>query len=136
MFGVLRDRNNRYCRSFFCFVIVCFLVLCTANEKTEAEKLSYSDSNNVSSILSSGDELHAIVSDEITSYSIIKNIVSKKPVTERITGSRELLNHAVVGNLFILIGTYVLFLRHFHKDLATSHRFIISYIHNLDGMKP
>lgn len=136
MFDVLRDRNIRYGRSFLCFIIVCILLVCTANEKPEVEVLTYADSNNVSLIFSPGNEFYDIVSDEITVYSAIKNIVSEKPVTGRAAGSREPLNYAAICDLFILAGTCVFLFLYFFSDLATSHRFIITYIHNLDGMKP
>ena len=136
MYNVQHIRNRRYSSSLLCFIIVCILVVCTANEKSEFEKLSYSVSNNPSSITSPGNELYDIVSDEITSYSVIKSIVSKKPVAGKNIGSREQLTYAVIGDLFILAGICVFFLLYFYRELTTSHHYIISYIHNLDGMKP
>lgn len=136
MFNVLHIRNNRYSSSLLCFIIVCILVVCTANERPEFKKLSYADSNNASSITSPGNEFYDIVSDEITSYSVIKSIVSKKPTAGKTTGFREQLTYAVIGDLFILTGICVLFLLYFYRELTTSHHFIITYIHNLDGMKP
>lgn len=119
-----------------CFIIVCILVVCTSNEKPEFEKLSYSGSNTSSSITSPGNEFYDLVSDEITNYSVIKSIVSKKPVAGKNIGSREQLTYAVIGDLFILVGICVFFLIFFFRELTTSHHFIITYIHNLDGMKP
>lgn len=136
MFNVHHIKNNRYSRSLLCFIIVCILIVCTANEKPEFEKLSYSVSNNPSSITSPGNWFYDIVSDEITSYSVIKSIVSKKPVTGKTIGSRQQLTYAVIGGLFILVGICVFFLLFFFRELTTSHHFIITYIHNLDGMKP
>ena len=136
MFNVLHIRNNRYSSSLLCFIIVCILVVCTANERPEFEKFSYASSNNVSSIASPANEFYDIVYDEITSYSVIKGSVSKKPTTGKSIGSREQLTYAVIGDLFIVTGTCVLFLLYFYRELTTSHHFIITYIHNLDGMKP
>lgn len=136
MFNVQHIRNRRYSSSLLCFIIVCILVVCTSNEKPEFEKLSYSDSNTSSSISSPGNEFYEIVSDEITSYQVIKGIVSKKPVAGKTIGPREQLTYAVIGGLFILVGICVFFLLYFFRELTTSHHFIITYIHNLDGMKP
>jgi len=118
-----------------CFIFVCILVVCAAIERPEFEKLSYSDANNAGSITAPENEYCDIVSDEITSYSVIKSIISKKPTAGKTIGSREPMVYAVIGNLFILAGICVFFLLYFHRELTTSHRFIISYIHNLDGMK-
>lgn len=136
MFNVQHIRNSRYSGSLLCFIIICILVVCTANERPEFEKLSYSDSNNASSITLPENEYYDIVSDEITSYSVIKSIVSKRPTAGKTIGSRERMVYAVIGDRFILAGICVFFLLYFHRELTTSHRFIISYIHNLDGMKP
>ena len=136
MYNVQHIRNRRYSSSLLCFIIVCILVVCAVNERPEFEKLSYSDSNSASSIKSPENEFYVIVSDETTSYQVIKSIVSKKPVAGKTIGPREQLTYAVIGGLFILVGICVFFLLYFFRELTTSHRFIITYIHNLDGMKP
>jgi len=136
MYNVQHIRNRRYSSSLLCFIIVCILVVCAVNERPEFEKLSYSDSNTSSSISSPGNEFYEIVSDEITNYSVIKSIVSKKTVAGKTIGIREQLTYAVIGGLFILAGICVFFLLYFFRELTTSHHFIITYIHNLDGMKP
>ena len=136
MYKVQHIRNRRYSSSLLCFIIVCILVVCAVNERPEFEKLSYSDSNTSSSISSPGNEFYEIVSDEITNYSVIKSIVSKKTVAGKTIGIREQLTYAVIGGLFILAGICVFFLLYFFRELTTSHHFIITYIHNLDGMKP
>ena len=136
MFNVHHIRTNRYSSSLLYFIIICILVVCTATERPEFKKLSYTDSNNASSITSSGNDFFDIVSDEITSYSVIKSIVSKKPIARKTLGSRGQLTCAAIGDLFILTGICVFFLLYFYRELTTSHLFIITYIHNLDGMKP
>ena len=136
MYNVQHIRNRRYSSSLLCFIIVCILVVCAVNERPEFEKLLYSDSNNASSIKSPENEFYVIVSDETTSYQVIKCIVSKKPVAEKNIGPREQLTYAVIGGLFILVGICVFSLLYFFRELTTSHHFIITYIHNLDGMKP
>ena len=136
MFNVQHIRNRRYSSSLLCFIIVCILVVCAVNERPEFEKLSYSDSNNASSIRSPENEFYDIVSDEITGCQVIKSIVSKKLVAGKTIGPREQLTYAVIGGLFILVGICVFFLLYFFRELTTSHHFIITYIHDLDGMKP
>ena len=136
MYNVQHIRNRRYSSSLLCFIIVCILVVCAVNERPEFEKLSYSDSNTSSSISSPGNEFYEIVSDEITNYPVFKSIASEKPVAGKNIGSRGQLTFVAIGNLFILAGICVFFLLFFFRELTTSHHFIITYIHNLDGMKP
>ena len=136
MFNMHHIRHNRYSSSLLCFIIVCILVVCTANERPEFEKLLYTDSNNASSITSERNDFYEIVSDEITSYPVFKSIASEKPVAGKNIGSRGQLTFVAIGNLFILAGICVFFLLFFFRELTTSHHFIITYIHDLDGMKP
>ena len=136
MFSVWFSRNNSYSRFFLGFISICILAVCIANVSPEFEKFSYTDSNNASIIITSlGNELCDIVSDGRTDFSEIKSIVSKKLTTEK--GSRLVqLIYAVVSDLLISFGACVLFILHFNRYLATNRHFIITYIHNLDGMKP
>ena len=136
MFNMQHIRNSRYSSSFLCFIIACILIVCTVNERPEFEKLLYADSDNVSSITASENEFYDIASDEVTGYSVIKSIASTKPTAGKTIGSRQQLTYAVIGELFILAGICVFFLQYFYRELTTSHQFIITYIHNLDGMKP
>ena len=136
MFNVHHSRMNRYSSSLLCFIIICILVVCSVSERPEFEKLSYTDSNNAGTIASLGNDFYDIVSDETTDYSVIKSLVSKKPVAGKSFGSGRQLTCVATGNLFILAGICVFFLLYFCRVLTTSHLFIITYIHNLDGMKP
>lgn len=136
MYNVQHIRNSRYSSSILYFIIVCILAVCTANERPEFEKLSYTDSNNASSITSERNHFYEIVSDEITRYPVFKSIAPEKPVAGKNIGSRGQLTFVAIGNLFILAGICVFFLLYFYRELTTSHLFIITYIHDLDGMKP
>ena len=136
MFDVLHTRNSSYSSSLLCFIIVCILVVCAADVRPEFEKLVYAGSNNAGSITSPGNEFYDIVSDEVTGYSVIKSVVSKKSTKGRTAGSRKQLSYAVIGDLFIFTGICMLFLLYLYRELTASHYFIITYIHNLDGMKP
>ena len=113
MFDVLHTRNSSYSSSLLCFIIVCILAVCTANESREVENLSYTDLYNASLITSSGNEFYEIVSDEITNYSVIRSIVSKKPVAGKSIGYRGQITCISIGNLFILAGIGVFFLLYF-----------------------
>ena len=135
MFNVLRDRFDRYSRSFLCFAVICILIACTGFERPEIEKLSYTVLNSVSTITAPEGEINDVVSDEITGYSVLKTAVSRNQESERIGGFGVNPAYALINGLFILAGTCVLFLLHFGRTLITSHHFIITYIHALDGMK-
>lgn len=136
MLNILHNRNNRYGRSFLCFVAVCILAVCIVNERPQFDYYSSADSDNVGTLSSSGSGYCEVVSDEITGGSVIRGIISKKPGPGRAVGSGALLTYAMVSSLFVISVAGVFFFRHFFRDLASSHLFIITYIHNLDGMKP
>ena len=137
MYHLLYDRKSHFSRFFLCFLFIITLVVCTAYDKSEIEKLDYTGGLNSESTISSTDsEFYEIISNEITGYSVIKNIASKNSATGRYSGFRASFDYEIVDELFLLIGTCVLFILYFYRNLATSHHFIITYIHNLDGMKP
>ena len=137
MCHLLYDRKSHFSRFFLCFLFIITLVVCTAYDKSEIEKFDYTGGINSESTISSTDsEFYEIISNEITGYSVIKNIALKNSATGRHAGFRAPLNYAVINELFLLIGTCVLFILYFFRNSATSHHFIITYIHNLDGMKP
>ena len=137
MYHLLYDRKSHFSRFFLCFLFIITLVVCTAYDKSEIEKLDYTGGLNSESTISSTDsEFYEIISNEITGYSVIKNIASKNSATGRHAGFRASFDYEIVNELFLLIGTCVLFILYFYRNLATSHHFIITYIHNLDGMKP
>ena len=137
MYHLLYDRKSHFSRFFLCFLFIITLVVCTAYNKSEVEKLDYTGGLNSESTISSTDsDFFEIISNEITGYSVIKNIASKNSATGRYSGFRVSFDYKIVDELFFLIGTCVLFILYFYRNLATSHHFIITYIHNLDGMKP
>ncbi len=136
MYQYLCDRNKHYYRSVLFFLVICILVACTAYEKPDLEKLPYSGANGVNAITSLGNGVYDIVACESTDFSIIKNVIPRNSEKGRFTGFRTATSCTVIIYLFILISTCVLFLVCSERNLVTSHHFIITYIHNLDGMKP
>ena len=136
MYHLLYDRKSHFSRFFLCFLFIITLVVCTAYNKSEVENLDYTGGLNSESTISSTDsDFFEIISNEITGYSVIKNIASKNSATGRYSGFRASFDYKIVDELFLL-GTCVFFILYFYRNLATSHHFIITYIHNLDGMKP
>ena len=136
MLNVLRDRNKRYSSSLLCFIIICILAVCTANESPEFEKLSMAGSDGTGSIASPGTGFFDIVSDEIKGSTVNESIVSKKPASKRAAGFGTPFTGAAAGELFAAAGICAFFLLYFYCGTETSHHFIITYIHDLDGMKP
>lgn len=135
MYKLFRGRNGHYRKSFLCFIFICIIVVCAAYDKTEIDKLSYAEMNNTSSISSLKNEYCDIFTNEFTCYSIVKSVSSRNLVTRRFDGSKVNPAYAVITGLLVLIGTFVLFAYISIRTVSTSHRYIISYIHNLDGMK-
>lgn len=136
MLRYLCEKKSRHSSPLLFFLAVCILVVCTAYEKPDIEKLSYSGMNSVSTISSPEREICDIVAKEYTGCSVLKEAVSRKSLTGRFTGFRTSPACATVNDLFVLIGLFGIFLLAFCRDLVTSHSIIISFIHNLDGMKP
>ena len=136
MFRLFHDKNGHYRRFFLCFVFVIVLSVCTVYEKPELDRITYAGFGNSSSIASPENNTYDIFTNEFTGYSVVKCITSRNPASGRFTGSRTTPVYADINSLFVLIGTFVLYHIYFYRPAATSHRWIVAYIHDLDGMKP
>ena len=134
MFRLFRDKNGHYRRFFLCFIIV--LIVCTVYEKPEFDRITYAGFGNSSSIASPENNTYDIFTNVFTGYSVVKCITSRNSATGRFTGSRTTPVYAVINSLFVLIGTFVLYHIYFYRPVSTSHKWIVAYIHDLDGMKP
>ena len=135
MFRLFHDRNGHYRTSFLCFVFIFVLVVCTAYEKPELDKIACAGFGSSSSITSPEHDFCDVFTNEFTGSSVVKCISPRNTVTRRFAGSKAASVYAVISSLFVLKGTFVLYHIHFYRPVLTSHRLIIAYIHDLDGMK-
>ncbi len=135
MLNLSLDRSVRYSRSFLYLIVICILVVCTVNERPEFEKLAYIGSDNLSSVATPGNGSYDTVLNKTTKLSITTSSDSKSFSAVRRFGSRVSPACALTGEFFIPTASNGLFLFSLYRDLASSHRFIIAYIHDLDGMK-
>ncbi len=136
MFRLSHDKNGQYRKFFLCFIFSIVLIVCTVYEKPELDKISYAGFGNSSSITSPETDTYDIFTNEYTGYAVVKGITSRNSVAGRFTGSKTTPVYAVINSLFVLIGTFVLYHIYFLRSVSTSHRWIVAYIHDLDGMKP
>ena len=136
MLRFLCDKSHRYGRAFLCLIVACILIVCTACEKPESERLSYAGMNNENTISSTDSEICDIIVSEYTGFSVLKDIASRNSVNGRLAGFRTMPACVVISSVHVTVGTCTFFLLYLLRDLVTSHHFIITYIHNLDGMKP
>lgn len=132
----LFDNKKRYTGSVFCFIAILILAACTICEKPEFDKILNPGRGSADTIFSPERGISDFVTSEFGRYSVLKHIVSGKNEAGRFTGGRAMSAGILFTDRVILACVSGTFLLHFFKDLVTSHRFIISYIHNLDGMKP
>ena len=96
MYHLLYDKKSHFNRFFLCFLFIITLVVCTAYDKSEIEKLDYTGVLNSESTISSTDsEVYEIILNEITGYSVIKNIASKNSATGRYSGFRASFDYAI-----------------------------------------
>ena len=136
MLNLSLDRSIRYSRSFLYIIVICILVVLTVNERPEFEKLSYIGSNHVSSVASPENGFYDTVLNKTTKFSITTGSDSRSLSAIRRFGSGLSPVCALAGEFFIPSASNGLFLLSLYRDLIASHHLIITYIHNLDGMKP
>lgn len=136
MFGIFHGRSSHYRKSFLCLFFAIVIFVCTAYEKPELDRLVYAGRNNTSSVTSLKNDVDDVITNEFTGYSVVKCISSRKSVTGKFAGSRVNSLYAVLNSLFVLAGIFVLLCISSRRPILTSHRLIIAYIHDSDGMKP
>ena len=136
MFRMFRDRSIYHRRSFLCFVFIFVLAVCAAFENPELDQSAYAGLDGSGSIASPKKDYNDVFTNEFTGYSVVKCITSRNSDAGRFAGSGTPSVYAVIKSLLVLIGTFALFRIYFYRPVLTSHRLIITYIHDLDGMKP
>ena len=96
MYHLLCDKKSHFSRFLLCFLFIITLVVCTY-DKSRIEKTAYTGGLNSKSTISSTDSaFYEIISNEITCYSVIKNIAAKNSTTRRYSGFRASFDYAIV----------------------------------------
>lgn len=136
MFKLFPDRSSHDRRSLLCFIFICVLAICFAHEKPEFDQLTVEKTNRSSTIVFPENDFQDVFTNELSGYSVVRYISSRNTELEKPVNVKASLLYAAVNSLIVLTGTFVLFHICIYRFVVTSHQFIISYIQNLDGMKP
>lgn len=136
MIKLFSDRSSHDRRSLLCFVFVCVLAICIAHENPEFDQLTFERTDCSSTFVFPENGFQDVFTNEISGYSVVRYISSRNTELGKPVKVKAVPLYAVVNGLIVLTGTFVLFQIYFYRSVVTSHQFIISYIHDLDGMKP
>ncbi|MBO6214704.1 MAG: hypothetical protein J6N76_04115 [Lachnospiraceae bacterium] len=136
MFRLFYSRSGHYRRIFLCLFFVLVLTLSAACDSSEHDRAEYVGLGHSSSIETGENDLSDFITNEFSGYSLVKYISAKNPVTGKLSGSRTASSYTVISLLLMLICAFALCNIYFSRPVLTSRHFIISYIHDLDGMKP
>lgn len=138
MFKLFSDRSSHDRRSLLCFIFICVLAICIAHEKPEFDQLTVEKTTRSSSIVFPENDFHDVFTNELSGYSVVRYISSRNAEIGKPVKVKASPLYAAVNSLTVLTGTFVPFhiYSYIHRFVVTSHQIIISYIQDLDGMKP
>lgn len=117
------------------FLIVGILVVCSAGFEADFYNTQVSGIGSESSISDIQSEPSPIITNELSSITFIKNVITRNSGTNRVVNTRSPFILDVVNLLFLFFGMYAFYHICVYKSINSSNRYIITYIHNLDGMK-
>ena len=133
-----RFHEQKIRKFFFLISVICMIAFFIPYEEPGFERLSYekpADSCSIRLVSSPIAELRAVTHDEYSRSAVVKNNVSESRDSGKESSSRGQIT-VIAGIPWVFVCIYTLFFLFFCKTIVTHHRFIITYIHDLDGMKP
>lgn len=136
MLTLPRSKNTRFKISFLCVLFICIFIACAAYGQSEIENFSCGNPGGASAVLSLEKGFPDIAADENTGSDILKDINSGNARTGRTAGSGSSPAFAAVHAFFVFAVISILYCLRFFETAIPGSLFIITYIHNLDGMKP
>ena len=117
--------------------VICLALSCTVYERTEFQKLSYESFSGISFLSSENKDLCYAVTNEIRGLTVIRGLIARSRGALRRAWERAGSFDLAIDNcISLFICAFVFFCLHYRKFEITSHYFILSYIQDLDGMKP
>ena len=131
--------KNRFARSFFYAVAICVLIVFTVYEDPDFTKLSFDGTFETCTIGTPSapeSEMCASSADVLKGLGVLKEAVSKGIGTGKNASVNRQIILASSGIFFALICACAFLFFWFSETIITSRRFIITFIHDLDGMKP
>ena len=127
--------KSKYDISFLCLIIICILFISCASNEYEFGVESDGGIGSVSLLTTLPDEMSDIITNDFSGLELVKSLISRDSKTSRFLGARSLYIGSVITLISALFSISYIYLS-LYENINSSNRFIIRYIHNLDGMKP
>lgn len=136
MLKIIQSIKKQYTTAIFSLIVLCSFFICALNADVSSNTPSNCAPADAHSTIQSADPVyHEIISEERTGITVIKEILSRGNRTRRASTARGGIENAIAVFLLTLIFCYASFQLFSNKTIPCSHLIIITYIHNLDGMK-
>lgn len=115
--------------------ILLSVIFCTLNVDVSCFDFYRNDFVDSEASLTAPDGIQEIIYAKLGSISVLKDALSGRSVSGKVFHARNNSAFVVLTVLLMLINAYVFLQSCSYKTILFSHRIIITYIHDLDGMK-
>ena len=127
-------KNHLYSRVLIVALFTA-MVLCALNSDYEAPQIFYSNTTNTDSFVSLSDVTPEIASNEQVGVSMLREIITRCFNNFRLPRLRSVLGYALLFAILAFLCRSIYSQFFVSETVLSSHHFIITYIHDLDGMK-
>lgn len=128
---------NKSKYNIFFLSIIIIAVLLASVTSGEYEDNSYKGVlRSTSAISNVSDDVSLLMSEESSITLVVKNALNRISGLSKSQVTRSLFAFFIISVISLCTCMYAFSRYCIHKNILSSNRFIITYIHNLDGMKP
>lgn len=128
---------NKSKYNIFFLSIIIIAVLLASVTSGEYEDNSYKGVlRSTSAISNVSDDVSLLMSEESSITLVVKNALNRIIGLSKSQGTRSLFAFSIICVISLCTCMYAIYRYCIYKSILSSNRFIIAYIHNLDGMKP
>lgn len=136
MLKIIQSIKKQHTTAIFSLIALFSFIVCALNADVSSNQpTNYASADTHLTIQSADPVYHEIISEERTGITVIKEALSRGIRSRRASTAKSGIENAIAVFLLTLIFCYAFFQLFSDKTIPCSHLIIITYIHNLDGMK-
>ena len=121
---------------FFLSIIIIAVLLASVTSGEYEDNCYKGVLRSTSAISNVSDDVSLLMSEESSITLVVKNVLNRIIGLSKSQGTRSLFVFSIISVISLCACMYAFFCYCIYKSILSSNRFIITYIHNLDGMKP
>lgn len=136
MLKIIQSIKKQHTAAIFSLIVLFSFIVCALNADVSSSEPANDVSADTHATIQSAEPVyHEMIAEERTGITVMKEALSRRTRFKRASTAKSGIENAIAAFLPTLIFCYALFQLFSNKTIPCSHLIIITYIHNLDGMK-